>query len=75
MYGTRGKYERFGRLEHVKENDLNYLKKGLDNVIKHDVQGEKLFEDCQVEHQNLDHLFHDLNRKVFLLEREVSKLN
>jgi hypothetical protein len=55
---------------HVKKNDFNYLKKGLDNVIKHVVQGEKLFEDYQVEHQNLDHLFHDLNQEVSLLERE-----
>jgi hypothetical protein len=29
-----------------------------------------LFEDCEVEHQNLDHLFHDLNQEVSLLERE-----
>jgi len=55
---------------HVKENYLNYLKKGLENVIRHVVQGEKLFENCQVGHQNLDHLFHDVNQEVYLLERE-----
>ncbi len=46
---------------HVEENDLNYLKKGLDNVTRCVVQGEELFKDCQIEHQNLDHLLHDLN--------------
>ncbi len=29
---------------HVKENYWNYLKKGLENVIRHVVQGEELFE-------------------------------
>jgi hypothetical protein len=29
-----------------------------------------LFENCEVEHQNLDHLFHDLNQEVSLFERE-----
>jgi hypothetical protein len=45
-----GQSEKVCQKLHVKENDLNYLKKGLDNVTKCVVQGEELFEDYQVEH-------------------------
>ncbi len=31
---------------HVKENDIKYSKKGLEDIIKHVVWGEELFEDC-----------------------------
>jgi hypothetical protein len=34
-----GQSEKVCQKLHVKENDLNYLKKGLDNVIKLVVQG------------------------------------
>jgi hypothetical protein len=35
------------------------------------VQGEKLFEYCQVEHQNLDRVFGDIKKQRSLLEREI----
>jgi hypothetical protein len=31
---------------HIKESDIEYSKKGLDDIIKSVVRGEKLFENC-----------------------------
>jgi len=52
------------------ESDLDYSKKGLDDKIKPIVQGEELFQDCQVEHHDFDHVLHDIGRQLFMLERE-----
>jgi hypothetical protein len=53
---------------HVKENDIEYSKKGLDDIIKRVVQGKEL---CQVEHQNLDHVLGDIKKQKSLLGREI----
>jgi len=34
------------------------------------MQGEELFHDYHIEHQNLDHVLHDIGTKLSLLERE-----
>jgi len=52
------------------KSDLDYSNKGLDDHIKHAMQGEELFHDYHIEHQNLDHVLHDIGTKLSLLERE-----
>jgi hypothetical protein len=36
------------------KSDLDYSNKGLDDHIKRAMQGEELFQDYHIEHQNLD---------------------
>ncbi len=49
---------------HTLENDLDYSNdlEGLDDKIQCAIRGEKLFQDYQVEHQNLNHVLHDIAR-------------
>jgi hypothetical protein len=52
------------------KSDLNYPNKGLDDQIKHAMQGEKLFHYYHIEHQNLDRVLHDIGIELSLLEKE-----
>ncbi len=42
----------------------------MDDNIKRVVRGEKVFQDCQVERQNLDCVLHVISRQLSLLERD-----
>jgi hypothetical protein len=42
----------------------------LDDTIKCVVQGEELFEDCQIEHQILDCVFWDIKKKMLCLRKK-----